>query len=94
MEPYPIPVKTTTYVNFFFNLPEELPDHFHAVFGGVINSQPLHLHHFVLTGCPNKVDPSEEGQPFEEDLNEVPDELPDLFHVVMGEVINSQPLHL
>merc|ERR1719343_1798066 len=73
MEPYPIPVKTTTYVNFFFNLPEELPDHFHAVFGGVINSQPLHLHHFVLTGCPNKVDPSEEGQPFEEDLNEVPE---------------------
>lgn len=68
MEPYPIPVKTTTYVNFFFNLPEELPDHFHAVFGGVINSQPKHLHHFVLTGCPNKVDPSEEGQPFEEDL--------------------------
>merc|ERR1719343_590070 len=68
MKPYPIPVKTTTYVNFYFNLPEELPDHFHAVFGGVINSQPNHLHHFVLTGCPNKVDATEEAQPFEEDL--------------------------
>merc|ERR1719413_248719 len=68
MKPYPIPVKTTTYVNFYFNLPEELPDHFHAVFGEVINSQPNHLHHFVLTGCPNKVDATEEAQPFEEDL--------------------------
>jgi hypothetical protein len=68
MKPYPIPVKTTTYTNFYFNLPDELPEHFHAVFGEVINSQPNHLHHFVLTGCPNKVDATEEAQPFEDDL--------------------------
>jgi len=66
VKPYPIPIKTTTYTNFYFNVPEDLPDHFHMVFGEVINSQPLHLHHSVLMGCPGKVDPSIEGMPFEE----------------------------
>merc|ERR1711935_57863 len=61
MEPYPIPAETTTYVDFFFNLPDDLPDLFHVVLGEVINSQPEHLHHFVLTGCPDKIDPSQEG---------------------------------
>jgi len=66
VKPYPLPIKTTTYTNFYFNVPEDLPDHFHMVFGEVINSQPLHLHHSVLMGCPGKVDPSIEGMPFEE----------------------------
>jgi len=61
MEPYPIPADTTTYVNFFFNIPDDLPDLFHVVLGEIINSQPEHLHHFVLTGCPNKIDPSQDG---------------------------------
>lgn len=61
MKPYPIPAETTTYVDFFFNLPDDLPEMFHVTFGEVINSQPKHLHHFVVTGCPNKVDPSQEG---------------------------------
>lgn len=66
MKPYPIPVETTTYVDFVFNLPDNLPDLFHVVFGEVINSQPLHLHHFVLTGCSNKIDPAKEGEAFVE----------------------------
>merc|ERR1719343_1687693 len=61
MKPYPIPAETTTYVDFFFNLPDDLPDLFHVTFGEVINSQPTHLHHFVLTGCPDKIDPSQQG---------------------------------
>lgn len=61
MKPYPIPIETTTYVDFVFNLPDNLPDLFHVVFGEVINSQPRHLHHFVLTGCSNKIDPAKEG---------------------------------
>lgn len=65
MKPYPIPIATTTYVDFFFNLPDNLPDLFHIVMGEVINSQPLHLHHFVLTGCSEKIDPTIEGLPIE-----------------------------
>jgi len=63
MKPYPIPIRTTTYTDFVFNLPEDVPDLFHVVFGEVINSQPDHLHHFVLTGCSRKYDVSEEGVP-------------------------------
>jgi hypothetical protein len=62
MNPYPIPAETTTYVDFFFNLPDDLPDLFHVAYGEVINSQPTHLHHFVLTGCPEKIDPSQDGE--------------------------------
>jgi len=73
MKPYEIPIETTTYVDFFFNIPDELPDLFHVVMGEVINSQPLHLHHFVLTGCPEKIDPAMEGLPVDFDLNTLPE---------------------
>jgi len=65
MKPYPIPIATTTYTDFFFNLPDNLPDLYHIVMGEVIISQPLHLHHFVLTGCSEKIDPAIEGLPSE-----------------------------
>jgi len=65
MNPYPIPTETTTYVDIFFNLPDDLPDLFHVTYGEVINSQPIHLHHFVLTGCPEKIDPSQDGEAVE-----------------------------
>jgi len=65
MKPYPVPVATTTYVDFVFNLPDNLPNLFHVVFGEVIISQPEHLHHFAVFGCPEKFDPSEEGMPME-----------------------------
>jgi len=63
MKPYPIPAETTTYVDFVFNLPEDLPEVFHITYGEVINSQPEHLHHFGLFGCPNRVDPELENLP-------------------------------
>jgi hypothetical protein len=50
MKPYNIPVKTTTYVDFVFNLPEDFPDLVHIVYGEELNSQPKHLHHFVMSG--------------------------------------------
>jgi hypothetical protein len=58
MKPYPIPLKTTTYTDFIFRLPDDLPDLVHIVMGEVINTQPKHLHHFVLTGCITKPDDS------------------------------------
>ncbi|KAL7540769.1 hypothetical protein ACHAWF_011241 [Thalassiosira exigua] len=62
MKPYPIPVRTTTYVSFAFNLPEESPDLFHMVLGEVVQPKyPEHLHHFVLSGCTKKVDEDLEG---------------------------------
>jgi hypothetical protein len=71
MKPYPIPVETTTYTDFFFNLPDDLPETFHVTFGEVINSQPQHLHHFVITGCPKMIDPSLEGVASEYDMMSV-----------------------
>lgn len=65
MKPYEIPVKTTTYVDFVFNLPENLPDMVHIVFGEVINSQPKHLHHFVLSGCSERIDEELDGKVLE-----------------------------
>jgi len=65
---YPIPVKTTTYEDFVFNMPDDLPELFHVVFGQIIIDQPKHLHHFVITGCPEKIDPELEGLPLEEGL--------------------------
>ena len=61
MKPYPIPAETTTYVDFFFNIPDDVPEVFHVVYGEVINSQPEHLHHITIMGCPERVDDSEDG---------------------------------
>jgi hypothetical protein len=63
IQPYPIPIKTTTYVDFIFNIPEDLPDLFHVVLGEAIIEQPDHLHHFVVNGCSSRIDPSLEGTP-------------------------------
>lgn len=63
MKPYPIPVETTTYVDFIFEVPEDLPDIVHIVFGEVINTQPDHLHHFVINGCTEAIDKDQEGLP-------------------------------
>merc|ERR1719491_2781367 len=61
IQPYPIPIKETTYVYFVFNLPDELPPLVHIVFAEALVSQSKHLHHFVVTGCPTKVDVEVEG---------------------------------
>jgi hypothetical protein len=68
MKPYAIPEATTTYVDFFFNIPDDAPDVFHVTYGEIINSQPDHLHHFVLTGCPEKVDDELDGAAAEFDM--------------------------
>jgi len=68
MKPYPIPAETTTYVNFVFNLPEDLPDLFHVTYGEVINSQPEHLHHFGVIGCSETIDPDRENLPIDSDV--------------------------
>jgi hypothetical protein len=65
MEPYAIPIETTTYVDFFFNLPEDFPDMVHVVYGEALISQPKHLHHFVMMGCSARHDPSQDGLPNE-----------------------------
>jgi len=66
IKPYKIPHETTTYIDFVFNLPEDFADIVHIVTGDVIVSQPKHLHHFVITGCTELIDPSLEGLPLEE----------------------------
>ena len=43
IKPYEIPIETTTYVDFVFNLPDDIPDLVHVVFSEAIVSQPQHL---------------------------------------------------
>jgi len=63
IQSYPIPIETTTYVDFVFNLPDDLPPLVHVVYGVPIISQPKHLHHFVMTGCTTKIEKEKEGTP-------------------------------
>jgi len=72
IKPYKVPREVTTYQDFTFNLPPDLlaegggadPHRLvHIVMGDVMVSQPKHLHHFVLSGCTESIDPSEEGMP-------------------------------
>jgi len=68
IQPYKIPHKVTTYVDFQFNVPPEmfhgdLDGIVHIVHGDVVNSQPKHLHHFVMSGCTESIDPAMEGVP-------------------------------
>lgn len=43
---YPIPRRTTTYVDFLFNIPEDIEDIVHIVYGEVLMSQPKHVSSF------------------------------------------------
>jgi len=70
MEPYPIPRETTTYVDFLFNLPDDIGDVVHIVYGEALVSQPKHLHHFVVSGCTSRVDDDKVGRP----TDDVPDD--------------------
>lgn len=66
IKPYPIPIQTTTYVDFVFNLPDNLPDIVHLVHAETLISQPEHLHHYVLNGCTTRFDPEDEGVPIDD----------------------------
>ena len=46
-----------------FNFDDESQDIFHIVYGEAIVSLPDHLHHFVVTGCTQKVAKEQEGVP-------------------------------
>jgi hypothetical protein len=72
IQPYQIPVDViTTYVDFVFNLPDDLPDLVHIVYSKVILSQPQHLHHFVLSGCRTRLDDNlQEGVPVDRPPND------------------------
>jgi len=76
IKPYKVPREVTTYQDFTFNLPPDLlsdndndsadPQQHqlvHIVMGDVLVSQPKHLHHFVISGCTDRIDPSEDGMP-------------------------------
>ena len=54
---YKIPPVPTTYVNFHFNFDDDTQPVFHVIWGEAIVDQPNHLHHFVLTGCTERIPP-------------------------------------
>ena len=71
IQDYEMPERRTTYVNFVFNFDDEdcggdTPAEeciFHIIYGEAIVDQPNHLHHFVVTGCSQKVPGADQGKP-------------------------------
>ena len=63
---YTIPKRQTVYQDFVFNFNDEEHDVFHIVYGEAIVDQPAHLHHFVVTGCSQKVPKEQEGIPMKQ----------------------------
>jgi len=61
---YTIPAQHTVYVNFAFNFNDDTHDRFHIVWAEAIVHQPRHLHHFVVTGCSEKIPEHEVGVPY------------------------------
>mmetsp|Transcript_10309 Transcript_10309/g.30230 ORF Transcript_10309/g.30230 Transcript_10309/m.30230 type:complete len:548 (+) Transcript_10309:343-1986(+) len=52
---YAIPGVRTTYVDIAWNFPDDTEDVFHLIFGeAIVNTPGGVLHHFVITGCPEK----------------------------------------
>jgi len=52
---YAIPGVKTTYVDIAWNFPDDTEDVFHIIFGeAIVNTPGGVLHHFVITGCPEK----------------------------------------
>jgi hypothetical protein len=70
---YTIPNARTTYVDFVFNFDDVDHDLFHIVLGEAIVDQPRHLHHYVVSGYADRIDPELEGVALTDD------ELPDAF---------------
>jgi hypothetical protein len=60
---YAIPPKETTYVDMGFNFDDDAHSLYHIVYADALVDQPKHLHHFVLTGCSEKIPPNEVGMP-------------------------------
>jgi len=54
--------KQTTYINIAWNFPDESADLFHIVSADAI-VDTKNLHHYVVSGCPNKWLPSQHGRP-------------------------------
>eukprot|EP00947_MAST-08B_sp_MAST-8B-sp1_P000870 g870.t1 len=59
---YIMPREQTTYVDFGFNLPAEMLQGVHLVFGEAIVHRTANLHHFVITGCTSPFTEEEHGR--------------------------------
>lgn len=53
----------TTYVDIAWNFPDDSEDLFHAIYADAIVNSPGILHHFVITGCPEKWPAEAHGKP-------------------------------
>ena len=58
---FTLPDEETTYADFVFNFDDTSHDLFHIVYGEAIVDLPWALHHFVVTGCSEKISPDMEG---------------------------------
>ena len=72
---FKLPRQRTTYINVVFNIDEpanlETHEEYHIVYGNAIVDQPDHLHHFVVSGCTQKINASLEGKALEDTPNGV-----------------------
>ena len=60
---YTLPKIETNYVDFVFNFNDVSHDMFHIVYGEALVDVEWGLHHFVVTGCSQKIEASKEGLP-------------------------------
>lgn len=63
---YSIPNIRTNYVDFVFNFDETEHPIYHIVYGIALVDRPKMLHHFVVTGCTQKIDPEMQGKPLQD----------------------------
>mmetsp|Transcript_120494 Transcript_120494/g.351957 ORF Transcript_120494/g.351957 Transcript_120494/m.351957 type:complete len:614 (-) Transcript_120494:395-2236(-) len=58
---YSVPNVRTDYSDFVFNFDDTEHSEFHIVFGIALVDQPRLLHHFVVTGCSQRIEAEREG---------------------------------
>ena len=58
---YTPPQRETVYVDVIFNFDDELHDDYHIVFAEALVDQPTYLHHYVVQGCTERIDPEYEA---------------------------------
>ena len=62
---YTLAHRETVYVDVIFNFDDEAEDDYHIVYADAIVNQSRYLHHFVVQGCTERIDPQFEGIPLQ-----------------------------
>jgi hypothetical protein len=62
---YTLAHRETVYVDVVFNFDDDAQSDYHIVYAEALVDQPKYLHHFVVQGCTERIDPQYEGIPLQ-----------------------------